>query len=54
MAYGGRREFGKDLGLTSPFEVKPGSRPLKPGEKPQSVGSLEPLQKMNGQAAANP
>ena len=50
----GSREFGIELGLTSPFEVKPGSQPLKSGEKPQSVGSLEALQKMNGQAAANP
>ena len=48
------REFGKELGLTSPFEIAPGSRPLKTGDKPHSVGSLEALQKMNGQAAANP
>jgi hypothetical protein len=47
------REIGKELGLTSPFEVQPGSRPLK-GDKPQSVGSLEALQKANGHAAANP
>jgi hypothetical protein len=48
------REIGKELGLTSPFEVAPGSTPLKPGDQPRSVGSLEPLQRMNGQAAANP
>jgi hypothetical protein len=40
--------------LTSPFDVQPGSRPLRAGEKPQSVGSLEAWQRMNGQAAANP
>jgi hypothetical protein len=49
-----RCEIGKELGLTSPFEVKPGSRPLKPGEKPQSVGSLEAWQRASVQAAANP
>lgn len=48
------REIGKELGLTSPFEVAPGSRPLKADRPPQSLGSLEPLQRMNGQAAANP
>jgi hypothetical protein len=37
------REIGKELGLTSPFEVTPGSRPLRKGEKAQSVGSLAPL-----------
>jgi hypothetical protein len=37
------REIGKELGLTSPFEVTPGSRPLKAGQKPDSVGSLEAL-----------
>jgi hypothetical protein len=37
------RQIGRELGLNSPFEVAPGSRPLKRGEKPQSVGSLEPL-----------
>jgi hypothetical protein len=36
------RDIGKELGLTSPFEVMPGSRPLKKGAKSQSVGSLEP------------
>jgi hypothetical protein len=37
------REIGKELGLCSPFEVAPGSRPLKAGQKPTSVGSLEAL-----------
>jgi len=37
------RQIGKELGLTSPFEVAPGSRPLKPGQKPESVGSIEAL-----------
>ena len=37
------REIGKELGLCSPFEVTPGSRPLKAGQKPTSVGSLEAL-----------
>src|SRR5216684_1967408 len=36
-------EIGKELGLCSPFEVAPGSRPLKAGQKPTSVGSLEAL-----------
>ena len=47
------REIGKELGLTSPFEVTPGSRPLQKGVKSQSVGSLEPLRAMREQAAAN-
>lgn len=47
------REIGKELGLTSPFEVTPGSRPLQKGEKAQSVGSLEPLRVMREQSAAN-
>lgn len=47
------REIGKELGLTSPFEVTPGSRPLKKGEKSQSVGSLEPLRAMREQSAVN-
>ena len=38
------REFGNELGLTSAFEVKPGSRPLPSSGKPESVGSVEPLQ----------
>jgi alkanesulfonate monooxygenase SsuD/methylene tetrahydromethanopterin reductase-like flavin-dependent oxidoreductase (luciferase family) len=38
------REFGRELGLTSAFEVKPGSRPLPSSGKPESVGSVEPLQ----------
>jgi hypothetical protein len=46
------REIGKELGLTSPFEVTPGSRPLKKGEKSQSVGSLAPLRAMREQSAA--
>ena len=37
------REIGKELNLTSPFEVTPGSRPLPASGKPESVGSLEPL-----------
>jgi hypothetical protein len=37
------REIGQELGLCSPFEVTPGSRPLKAGQKPTSVGSLEAL-----------
>jgi hypothetical protein len=48
------REIGKELELTSPFEVQPGSRRLNAGEQPLSVGSLERLQRMNGQADANP
>ncbi len=47
------REIGKELGLTSPFEVTPGSRPLKSGTKASSVGSLEPLRAMREQSAAN-
>jgi alkanesulfonate monooxygenase SsuD/methylene tetrahydromethanopterin reductase-like flavin-dependent oxidoreductase (luciferase family) len=47
------REIGKELGLTSPFEVAPGSRPLKSGEKPHSVGTLEPLLAMREQSAAD-
>jgi hypothetical protein len=47
------REIGKELGLTSPFEVTPGSRPLQKGMKSQSVGSLEPLRAMREQATAN-
>ena len=37
------RQIGKELGLNSPFEVAPGSRPLKAGQKPESVGSIEAL-----------
>jgi hypothetical protein len=37
------RQIGQELGLKSPFEVTPGSRPLKPGQKPRSVGSIEAL-----------
>jgi alkanesulfonate monooxygenase SsuD/methylene tetrahydromethanopterin reductase-like flavin-dependent oxidoreductase (luciferase family) len=37
------RQIGKELNLTSPFEVTPGSRPLPAAGKPESVGSLEPL-----------
>jgi hypothetical protein len=47
------REIGKELGLTSPFEVTPGSRPLKQGEKPHSVGSLEALRGMREESAAD-
>ena len=47
------REIGKELGLTSPFEVTPGSRPLQKGVKSQSVGSLEPLRAMREQSAVN-
>jgi hypothetical protein len=36
------REFGRELKLTSPFEVTPGSRPLPTHGKPESVGSIEP------------
>jgi alkanesulfonate monooxygenase SsuD/methylene tetrahydromethanopterin reductase-like flavin-dependent oxidoreductase (luciferase family) len=36
------REFGKEFNLTSPFEVKPGSRKLASHGKPESVGSAEP------------
>jgi alkanesulfonate monooxygenase SsuD/methylene tetrahydromethanopterin reductase-like flavin-dependent oxidoreductase (luciferase family) len=39
------REMGKELGLQSPFEVQPGLRPLPASGKPESVGSLEALQK---------
>jgi alkanesulfonate monooxygenase SsuD/methylene tetrahydromethanopterin reductase-like flavin-dependent oxidoreductase (luciferase family) len=42
------REFGKELGLSSAFEVKPGSRPLPASGKPESVGSLEPLRSFEG------
>jgi hypothetical protein len=38
------RELGKELGLTSAFKVKPGSRPLPSSGKPESVGSVEPLE----------
>jgi alkanesulfonate monooxygenase SsuD/methylene tetrahydromethanopterin reductase-like flavin-dependent oxidoreductase (luciferase family) len=37
------REIAKELELCSPFEVKPGSRPLPASGRPESVGSLEPL-----------
>jgi hypothetical protein len=37
------RQIGEELGLKSPFEVTPGSRPLKAGQKPYSVGSIEAL-----------
>jgi len=35
--------MGKELDLKSPFEVQPGSRPLPPSGKPESIGSLEPI-----------
>ncbi len=37
------REIGKELGLTDPFEVKPGSRALPPWGKPEPVPSHEVL-----------
>ena len=37
------REMGKELGLQSPFEVEPGSRPLPASGVPESIGSLEAL-----------
>src|SRR5690242_7163100 len=37
------REIGKELGLESPFERKPGARPLPKTGVPDSVGSLAPL-----------
>jgi alkanesulfonate monooxygenase SsuD/methylene tetrahydromethanopterin reductase-like flavin-dependent oxidoreductase (luciferase family) len=37
------REIGKELGLESPFERKPGERPLPKTGVPESVGSLTPL-----------
>jgi alkanesulfonate monooxygenase SsuD/methylene tetrahydromethanopterin reductase-like flavin-dependent oxidoreductase (luciferase family) len=46
------REIGKELGLTSPFEVTPGSRPLNGGQ-PQSVGRIEPLIAMREQSASD-
>ena len=39
------REMGKELNLTSSFEVQPGSRKLPASGKPETVGSLEPLLK---------
>jgi alkanesulfonate monooxygenase SsuD/methylene tetrahydromethanopterin reductase-like flavin-dependent oxidoreductase (luciferase family) len=45
------REFGRELKLTSPFEVTPGSRPLPSHGKPESVGSIEPWKAWQ---AANP
>jgi hypothetical protein len=45
------REFGRELKLTSPFEVTPGSRPLPSHGKPESVGSIEPWRAWK---AANP
>ena len=37
------REIAKELGLVSPFDVKPGSRKLPASGIPDSVGSLAPL-----------
>jgi alkanesulfonate monooxygenase SsuD/methylene tetrahydromethanopterin reductase-like flavin-dependent oxidoreductase (luciferase family) len=51
------RQIGKELNLTSPFEVTPGSRPLPPSGKPESVGSIEPLlryREREGKDAAAP
>jgi alkanesulfonate monooxygenase SsuD/methylene tetrahydromethanopterin reductase-like flavin-dependent oxidoreductase (luciferase family) len=45
------RQFGRELNLTSPFEVTPGSRPLPSHGKPESVGSIEPWKAWQ---AANP
>jgi alkanesulfonate monooxygenase SsuD/methylene tetrahydromethanopterin reductase-like flavin-dependent oxidoreductase (luciferase family) len=42
------REMSKELGLVSPFEVAPGSRPLPASGKPESWGSLEPLRAAAG------
>ncbi|HXW85242.1 MAG TPA: LLM class flavin-dependent oxidoreductase [Candidatus Binataceae bacterium] len=39
------RQIGRELNLTSPFEVAPGSRKLPASGKPDSVGSLEPLRR---------
>jgi hypothetical protein len=38
------REIAKEPGLVSPFELKPGSRPLPASGIPESVGLLVPLQ----------
>ena len=38
------REMGKELGLSGPFEVTPGSRPLPSGGRPDRVGSPAALQ----------
>ena len=45
------RDFSRELKLTSPFEVTPGSRPLASHGKPESVGSVEPWKAW---LAANP
>ncbi len=45
------RDFSRELKLTSPFEVTPGSRPLASHGKPESVGSIEPWKAW---CAANP
>ncbi len=37
------REIAKELGIVSPFDVKPGSRKLPASGIPESVGSLAPL-----------
>jgi alkanesulfonate monooxygenase SsuD/methylene tetrahydromethanopterin reductase-like flavin-dependent oxidoreductase (luciferase family) len=37
------REIAKELGLVSPFDVKPGSRKLPASGVPESVGSMAPL-----------
>jgi len=37
------REIGQELGLSDPFQVKPGSRPLPSSGKPDRVGSPEAL-----------
>jgi hypothetical protein len=38
------REIGKELGLTDPFEIAPGSRPLPATGRPDRVGSPAALQ----------
>jgi len=43
--------MGKELDLKSPFEVAPGTRPLAPGAKPESIGSLQPLRLWQEKAA---
>jgi hypothetical protein len=37
------REIAKELGLVSPFDVKPGSRKLPASGIPESIASLAPL-----------
>ena len=37
------REIGKELGLVNPFQRAPGSVPLAPGRKPESVAQPDRL-----------